>query len=275
MPITKTTTPAIARPRWAPQRGLTVLEIMIVLAVIGMLSYLAYSGFRILSSAALVEDTNDLAAVMRRTQSLALESGEPVRLVFDLDKQTYWVEACVGSPTLARGKEEVKVDPETVQKELEKARERLGTLPPGQLKADSPEQEASIAAALAGQKVGGRMCYPLDQLPASLQESLGQVFSGDAQGRDLRRAIQTSRGVKLKEVWVQHLEESVSTGQVSISFFPLGWAEKAIVELGDNSITHSVLIFGLTGRVEVRDGAVRNPDDHMMRNAAGDEDAER
>ena len=53
--------------RAAVHRGMTIIEIMIVLAVIGMLSYLAYSGFRVLSSQALVEDTLDLASVMRRT----------------------------------------------------------------------------------------------------------------------------------------------------------------------------------------------------------------
>ena len=264
------------RPRRrAHGRGLTVLEIMIVLAVIGMLSYLAYSGFRVLSSAALVEDTNDVAAVMRRTQSLALESGEPVRIVFDFEKQAYWVEACVGAPTMKRGKEERQVDPETAQKELEKARDRLSTLPAGSLKAETPEQEASLAAALAGQQVGGKICYPLDQLPQQLQESIGQVFSADAIGRDLRRQFQTGRGVKLKQIWVQHLEDSVTTGQVSISFFPLGWAEKAIVELGDGSSTHSILLFGLTGRVEIRDGEIGTPDDHMMRNAKGETEAER
>ena len=255
--------------------GLTVLEIMIVLAVIGMLSYLAYSGFRVLSSAALVEDTNDLAGVMRRTQALALETGEPVRVVFDLDKQTYWVEACVGSPTMTRGKEEQKVDPETAQRELEKARDRLSTLPAGALKAETPEQEASLAAALAGQQVGGKVCYPLDQLPQQLQETMGKVFSGDALGRELRRHVQTGRGVKIKEIWVQHLEDSVTSGQVSVSFFPLGWAEKAIVEISDGSSTHSILLFGLTGRVEIRDGAMASPDDHMMRNAKGESEAER
>jgi general secretion pathway protein H len=273
--MTTSRAPSRHAPRRARGRGLTVLEIMIVLAVIGMLSYLAYSGFRIISSAALIDDTNDLAAVLRRTQTLALETGEPVRVVFDLDKHTYWVEACVGSATMTRAKEEQKVDPETARKELEKAHDRLQTLPPGTLKAETPEQEASLAAALAGQQVGGKVCYPIDKLPPELEETIGKVFSGDADGRELSRKLQTGRGVKFKEIWVQHLEDSVTAGQVSISFFPLGWAEKAIIELGDGSSTHSLLLYGLTGRVEVRDGAIRTPDDHMMRNAAGESEAER
>jgi prepilin-type N-terminal cleavage/methylation domain-containing protein len=40
----------LAAGRGVAGRGLTVLEIMIVLAIIGLLAYLGYSGFRTLSS---------------------------------------------------------------------------------------------------------------------------------------------------------------------------------------------------------------------------------
>lgn len=263
-----------AAGRGVAGRGLTVLEIMIVIAIIGMLSYLAYSGFRTLTSAALVEDTNDLGGVMRRAPVLALEGGVPVRVVLDLDKQAYWVEACVGDPTMTRDERERQVDAATVAKELEQAQDRLSTLPAGQLKADTPEQAAQFAAALAGQAVGGRICYPIDQLPHELAQ-LGKVWSGDSTGRELRRKLQTGRDVKFKEVWVQHLEDSVTSGQVSISYFPSGRAEKAIVTLGDGRSTHSIYLHGLTGRVEILDGAPRDPEDHLMRNAKGEQDEER
>lgn len=256
-------------------RGLTVLEIMIVLAIIGLLSYLAYSGFRVLSSAALVEDTNDVAAILRRTQALAAESGEPVRVVIDLDRQRYWVEACVGSSTLVKSEEEQAVDPESVKQELERAAERVRNLPAGQLQAEDASGIDAKLAALAGQKIGGRVCHPLHALPPEIADEMGSLFSGDAMGRGLERAIQTARGVKVKEVWVQHLEDSVTTGRVSISFFPLGWAEKAIIELGDGRSAHGIYLHGLTGRVEIKDGEVRNPDDHLLRNAKGETEEER
>lgn len=264
----------LAAGRGVAGRGLTVLEIMIVIAIVGMLAYLGYSGFRTLSSAALVEDTNDLGGVMRRAPVLALEGGVPVRIVLDVDQQTYWVEACVGDPTLTRSDEEQASDADTVAKELAKAQDRLSTLPAGQLKADTPEQAAAFAQALAGQAVGGRICYPIDKLPSELAQ-LGKVWSGDSTGRELRRKLQTGRDVKFKEIWVQHLEDSVTSGRVSITFFPSGRAEKAIVTLGDGRSTHSIYLHGLTARVEIIDGAPRDPEDHLMRNAKGEEDAER
>ncbi len=264
---------AALRPSRRAQRGMTVLEIMIVLAIIGFMSYLGYSGFRLLTGAALSEDTSDLALVLRRAQLLAVESGVPTRVVIDLDKHAYWVEACTGDPSLSRAKEEEKVDAESAAEALADARQRLATMPGGQLQAASPEDEARMAAALAGKKVGGRICGPLGSGPAA--DELGPVLSGDAVGRELRRALDVDRGVKFREVWVQHLEQSVSTGQVSVAFFPLGWAEKAIIELGGGDAVETVLVHGLTGRVEVRGEALRDPDDHMLRDAKGERAEER
>ena len=255
------------------QRGMTVLEIMIVLAIMGLGAWLGYSAFRLMTGAALDEDSNELAALLRRAQLLSVEAGIPTRVVIDFDKQAYWVETCTGDPSLTRTKEEVKVDEDAAKEALADAQQRLASLPAGQLKASTPEEEAKMAAALAGKKVGGRVCGPVGQGPGA--EELGSVISGDAMGRELRRSLKGHRGVKFREVWVQHLEQSTSGGQVSVSFFPLGWAEKAIIELGSDDEVNSVLVHGITGRVEVRAGAVDDPDDHMLRNAKGDREDER
>lgn len=254
----------------AAQAGLTVLELLIVLLLIGLMAYLGYSAFGRLAGVALVEDTNDLVAVMRRTQVLAVEAGMPTRVVLDFDKQAYWVEVCTGEATLRRTREEVKLDPKEQEKALEEAKRKIALLPAGQLKAGSSEEEARMALALAGDPNAGRSCIPVDQT-----QELKDVMSGDAMGRKLVRKLQTGRGVKLREVWVQHLEDSVDSGQVSVNFFPLGWGEKAIIELGDGSDVHTVLLHGATGRVEVIAGRLPDPDDHMLRQADGERDRDR
>lgn len=252
------------------QAGLTVLELLIVLALMGLVAFLGYSGFQSLTSAALVEDTNDVVAVLRRTQVLAVEAGMPARVVFDFEKQAYWVEVCTGDPTLRRTKEESKLDPAAREKALEDARRKIALLPAGQLKAGSAEEEARMALALAGDQTGGRTCVPVDQT-----EELKEIISGDAMGRALVRKLQTGRDVKLREIWVQHLDEPVDEEQVSINFFPLGWAEKAIIELGDGRSVHTILLHGATGRLEVIDGALADPDDHMLRQADGERERDR
>jgi hypothetical protein len=89
------------------------------------------------------------------------------------------------------------------------------------------------------------------------------------------RTLRAGKGIKFKEIWVQHRDESATKGQVAIYFFPNGSAEKAIVTLTDGSDTFSVLVYGLTGRVLLKDGELRNVDDHMLRNPLGDKEEER
>ena len=71
---------------------MTVLELMIVLAIIGGAMMLVRSGFRLITRADLVENASELSAVLRRASALAIEHGEMHRVVIDMDKQLYSVE---------------------------------------------------------------------------------------------------------------------------------------------------------------------------------------
>ena len=55
----------------------------------------------------------------------------------------------------------------------------------------------------------------------------------------------------------------------------MGSSEKSVIEMTDGSETFTILVFGLTGRVELRDGTLKSVDDHMLRNAMGDRDTKR
>jgi prepilin-type N-terminal cleavage/methylation domain-containing protein len=264
-------------------RGLTLLEIMVSLAIIGMLSYLGYGAIRWLRGANVTETSVELASVMRRTQQLAAETGMLHRVVFDLgmsdnDPQTYRVEVCAGGPgAISRTPEAGDTDQseEKRKRAIESAKERLATLPsaggtaagsgglPGMASGD-PEQAEEMALALAGQLAARRTCVVATG-----------VVSGDTDGKELVRAVDPNRTARIKQVYVQHLEKPVTTGLVAIHFFPLGSAEKALVEIGDDDHTFTVKVHGLTGRVDVADGAIRDPDDFLMRDVAGEKEAER
>jgi type II secretory pathway pseudopilin PulG len=255
-----------ATPR-ARQHGITVLEMMIVVAIIGGFAYIAAGAFRMVTKADLVDDAQHIAAVMRRTSQLATETGQLHRVVLDFEHKKFAVEVCEGDLTVHRGEAEEKVSPRTREDRLQMARERLQeqTKQAAAAVPTSPEDEMKRAAALAGQHVGGAACQPVGAGAAS----------GDAEGRGLDGELQAYRGIKFREVWVQHSEDSVTADTVAVHFFPIGSAEKAIVSLTDGGATYSILVHGLTGRIELVDGEIRDPDEHMMRNAEGDKDAER
>jgi len=245
------------------QLGMTVLELMIVLAIIGAGAALVRSGFRMLSGADLVEDATELSAVMQRANQLAIEHGELHRVVIDFDKGAYVVEICQGQTAIVRN-EKLETDPEEQKRALERGKQRLSQMPADAFAAGDPDEATRRATAVAGHHIADRTCVPATD-----------SITGDATGKGWIRQLKTAKGIKFKQVFVQHLDSAVSKGQVAIYFFPMGSSEKAVVELTDGSDTFTVLVYGLTGRVELKDGTLKNIDDHMLRNAMGDKDAKR
>lgn len=248
---------------------MTVLEIMIVLAIIGAGMALARSGFRRVTKADLVDDATELAAVIRRTSQMAIERGELHRVLIDLEKQIYVVEVCQGQTAIVRNDQIKRSDKET-QEAIERGKQRLSQLPEDSFAAGDPEEAAKKAIAIAGQHVADRTCSPADG------------FTGDSgidpltqRAKTWHRRLNVEKGIKFKQLWVQHRDAAVTNEVESIYFFPVGSAEKAVIELTDGSATFTVLVHGLTGRVEMRDGELRSVDDHMLRNAMGDRDATR
>jgi hypothetical protein len=184
-------------------------------------------------------------------------------VVLDLDKHVYVVEVCQGQTAIVRN-EALRNDDDEAKRALERGKQRLAELPSDALAVGDPDEAVRRATAVAGHHVADRTCVPATE-----------GMSGDSTGKGWARGLKASNGIKFKEVWVQHRDESVAKGQVAIYFFPMGSAEKAVVELTDGSDTFSVLVHGLTGRVELRDGTLADVDDHMLRNALGDKDADR
>ena len=242
---------------------MTLLEVMITLAVVGGLMFLVKTGFQRVRKTDLVSDTTELATVLRRASQLALERGELHRVVLDVEKGVYVVEVCEGTAAIARN-EATTPDPAKQKDALERAKQRMGEIPPEAFTSGEPGAASLQAAALAGHHIQDRTCTLVQ----------GGV-SGDSGGKTWTRKLNVDRGVKFKEVWVQHQDEGATKGQVAIYFFPSGSAEKAVIELVDGDDTFSVLLFGLSGRIEIKDTALANPDDHMMKNAMGEHDKAR
>ena len=254
------------------QDGMTVLELMVTLVIVGMLAYVGYGALRKLTRADLVEDTNRLAAMMGRAQELAGESGKLHRVTIDFEADTAVVEVCEGAPTVRRIKsDDEQLKPDDAKQKLIEAKEKLeanrssGNSMQRGFSASTPEDETKMAAALAGHHVGDQACTPVTD-----------AESGDAEGKPLVLHLQKDEEIKPREVWVQHRDDSVTSGQVSIYFFPIGSAEKAIIELADGGdAVYALKVHGLTGEVETVDGQVRDAEDYMKRNIEGEKEADR
>lgn len=246
------------------QAGITVLELIVVLGIAAMLIGVFYVSVRYFSDADLREDTVEVAAVLRAAYNMSTTKRKHHRVVFDLDAQTYRIEVCDADMKLHFGERERLLeerDIEALQRLSDDGPESV--LPEDLAKIITPEQAAKTAAALTGTKVDQATC------------SEPELPTGDADGRGAKRAIRTDRDIKIRRIAVQHLEEDQSSGIVHINFFPLGRAEKAVIEISDDSgNAYSLLVHGLTGRVEFEEGRV-DPDDHIRRRADGEREEDR
>jgi type II secretory pathway pseudopilin PulG len=87
---------------------MTLIEIMIVLAIIGLLVLLLPRMMRTARKSDLRGDAAKMAAAMRWAYDRAASTASHHRLVVDLDADTFWVERCEGDVKMVRSPDEAK-----------------------------------------------------------------------------------------------------------------------------------------------------------------------
>jgi general secretion pathway protein H len=246
---------AAAGPDREPwQSGITLLELLLVLAVIVLVVGLAINITRRVSDAELREKGVELVALLRQAYAMTAQTGVHHRLFIDLDAQKVRLETCEDSIRLKKTDKEEEIKKEM----LDELKERPQTVTdlPEMKDADSPEKAVAAAAALEGVRVGSARCKPAKE------------FSPDARGRGSEREIGNDF-VNIRRVYAQHLRDPAEKGIATVNFFPLGYAEKAVIELADrNGDTAYVLVHRLTGQVELKVGEF-DYKEHMGKDGAG------
>ncbi len=88
------------------KRGFTLLEIMIVLALVGIFTAIAIPTFRSITGSKLKSSANQMLGLIRDTYARASLSGKTARIVFDLETNEYWVEESADNVIVKSQKEE-------------------------------------------------------------------------------------------------------------------------------------------------------------------------
>jgi prepilin-type N-terminal cleavage/methylation domain-containing protein len=248
-----------------PNSGLTLLEIMIVIAIIGLVLAVMGPGMRTITHGDLVDDTNELVGYLRRASQLSIEHGEQMRVLMDVDTGNYIIEECKGQATLAKNQEVIRADADKIKAAQAKGQDRLRDLPQDALAVGDADEAMKRAIAIAGHHINDRTCEPVKG-----------GSTGDDNGKDWLRQLHAANKIKFKEIWVQHKDDKTVKGQVAVYFYPNGSAEKAVIILGEDEKTYrTILIYGLTGWIQEKHGRLEDVDDHMLRNAMGDRDKKR
>lgn len=80
--------PKTAKRRLLDQQGKTMMELMVVMAMVGMVAAMAVPNFLMLQSRMdLYSLTQEIASELRLVRQLAMTERDRMRVVFDLDQQ--------------------------------------------------------------------------------------------------------------------------------------------------------------------------------------------
>jgi prepilin-type N-terminal cleavage/methylation domain-containing protein len=188
--------------------GFTMLEVAMALVLFSLLLATAIPSISALTGAELRSTMSKLQGLTRDTYARTALTGNSHRIVLDLEGNAFWVEATEGGAVVKR---EVEVDPDGTGR-LDIVDERITDLEPDE---DDLEAQEKLKLYM------GPTWQPVD----------------DEAGKPL----QLPEDTRILSVWVEHLDDRVTSGKAAIHFFPGGYMQEAQVIMTDDDSGDSIL----------------------------------
>jgi general secretion pathway protein H len=219
----------VSRRTKVRQRGLTIIEIMVVIALMAVITGVAVAGSMQLPSARLRRSATMIASAVKVAYTRATATSRDLRLVMDLEQQTVWLEES-DSPMLAQTKD------------------KTGT---GGADAVTKAEQQALDE---GSKIVKGPPVPKPRFKAIDAYGFGDVEGGKG-GKPLQR------GITFRSVQATHDDAARTSGRAYLYFWPGGRTERAAIQLriGDSASddqTLTLVVSPLTGKVAVKNGAI-------------------
>lgn len=243
----------------ALRKGMTLIELMIVLGLAAALFGLAAYGLGMIGRADVRGESLRLSSILRFVYNESVTQNRTLQLVIDLDQNTLRVDDLNISGALSAD--------QLAGKSLLEARAEEEANDPFARFRDNDDDELGGAAVAASASRGalrsnrGRRLDEEDTQFVSLQRTSHTGPLLDEEQRTLKD------GVYVLGVMTSHHEELQTEGIATINFFPNGFVERAIIYLGDEEardagldseegVVFTIMVNPLTGQSTVKPGMV-------------------
>ncbi len=234
--------------------GFTIIELMVVIAVIGLLMMASSLTLRNLTNSDLRSAASRTAAAMRFAFDRATMTGSTLRLALDLEKGEIWAEATEDRVTLQAGE---------AQHTTKKKQDRRDS------SSDKPDPLAGLlggALGGEGEEGMGAMGIDVEALTADWKADLAPAKRSRAHFTPIKslvgKKIKLAKRISIEAVMTPRLTEPTEKGTAHIYFFPQGSSEPAIVHFVDGSEKYySVVLHPLTGQAKVYPCMIEIPEE--------------
>lgn len=203
--------------KYLSQKGMTLIEVLIVLGIIAGVMSLFITGLGGTSSEKMRAEVSRVSSLIRYAYYQAALQNKYYRIAFQLTDQTYTLEYSDTPFYIVKKNDLVE---EMIQKNLEEEQDN-SDVNEGEEESTSPQSE------LKGQ-------FSVDEAAYFEQHQLDEL-------------------VRLSEIYVAHQEESVNEGTAYLYFFPKGFTEFAVIYFSNDDETAymTLIVNPLTGEVTV------------------------
>jgi len=237
-------------------RGMTLIEIMIVVGVLALMLGMVIIGFGAGRNAEVSRATNQLANLVRYGYDKARVTGDYYRLHIDFEKNTISLQQ--GSdrmylPATDRDGKITEIDEDRLEEQEQRDRQAEESYNRS-LQAEIYGQGGSGGEA-AADGLGDPYAAQHRKVPRR-RPPLFDSFEDENSLSELAKPLSLPEGVKIVYVRTADDFEPITEGEASVFFFPRGRTQQAHIQIEDEEVQakYTIKVQPLTGRVTIVDG---------------------
>ena len=203
-------------------RGFTLIEVLIVVAVIGVMALAAAPAVNSLTGANARSAASEIAGASRYLFDTAALRHQTCRLVIDIDGREWWAECTTAAPGSRRNQPVMGKD------------------------GAAEDDERELARGFS------------DEVDADKRKFLARAKFAEFKDRQVQKR-KLKGGAAFEKVWTPRGRDPQVKGKAYVYFFPQGQADRAQIPVADGDNAYTVITQPLTGRARVVTGIPEVP----------------